>query len=138
MRCVDRWAGVVLTPPWLVVVTLVVVVCTFSKSLKWTLEKVLSAEVGWVDEQGQAVCGLVAPPFLLQHTMGMSHLKILTMSCHFLDRSWIFILLVEPRKASDTLHFFAVCAWSVYGALSNSDCNLNSFLTNTNIMRSRI
>jgi hypothetical protein len=48
VRCVDRWAGVVLTPPWLVVVTLVVAVCKFLKGLKWTLEKVVSAEVGWV------------------------------------------------------------------------------------------
>ena len=55
MRCVDRWASVVLTPPWLVVVTLVVTVCTFSEGLKWTLEKVVSAENGWADGQGQAV-----------------------------------------------------------------------------------
>ena len=42
MRCVDRRAGVVLTPPWLFVVTLVVTLCMFSKGLKWTYEKVVS------------------------------------------------------------------------------------------------
>ena len=71
MRFVDRWAGLVLTPPWLVVVTLVVAVCTFSKDLKWTLEKVLSAEVGWVDGQGQAVCGLVGSNGIFVVEFGM-------------------------------------------------------------------
>ena len=71
MRCVDWWAGVVLTPPWLVVVTLVVAVCTFWKDLKWTLEKVLSAEVGWVDGQGQAVCGLVGSNGIFVVEFGM-------------------------------------------------------------------
>ena len=55
MRCVDRWAGVVLTLPWLVVVTLVVAVCAFSEGLKWTLEKAVSVKVGWADGQGPQV-----------------------------------------------------------------------------------
>ena len=58
MKCVDRWACVVITPLWLVI-TLVATVCTFSEGLKWTLEKVVSADVGWADGQGQAVCGLI-------------------------------------------------------------------------------
>jgi len=48
-----------LTPPWLVVVNLVVIVCTFSEALKWTLEKVVSADVGWADGKAQTVCGLI-------------------------------------------------------------------------------
>jgi uncharacterized membrane protein YdbT with pleckstrin-like domain len=71
VRCVDRWAGVVLTPSWLVVVTPVVAVCSFSKGLKWTLEKVLSAEVGWVDGQGQAVCGFVGSDGIFVVQLGM-------------------------------------------------------------------
>ena len=71
MRRVDRWAGVVLTPPWLVVVTLVVAVYTFLKVLKWAMEKVLSTEVGWVHGQGQAVCGLVALDGILVVQLGM-------------------------------------------------------------------
>jgi hypothetical protein len=71
VRCVDWWVGVVLTLPWLVVVTLVVAVCMFLKGLKWTLEKVLSAEVGWVDGQGQAICGLVSSDGIFVVQLGM-------------------------------------------------------------------